>query len=81
MGSLEVILVLIYAALFELGLGPIVWIYMSETMTDKGQSFGTLANWIATIIIAIITPKLIDTMHGYFFILLGAFCFLVCACW
>lgn len=35
-GTLEIVLVLLFVVLFEFSLGPIVWIYMSEVMTDKG---------------------------------------------
>lgn len=35
-GSLQIVLVLLFVVLFEFSLGPIVWIYMSEIMTDKG---------------------------------------------
>ena len=58
--SLEVTLVMVYVTLFEFSLGPIVWIYMSEVMTDKGVSLGTLINWTMTIIMGIVTPFLID---------------------
>jgi SP family arabinose:H+ symporter-like MFS transporter len=57
--GLEVTLVLLYVTLFEFSLGPILWIYMSEIMTDKGVSLGTLTNWVFTIIIAVSTSALI----------------------
>ncbi len=73
--ALEITLVLVFVILFEFSLGPIVWIYMSETMTEKGVSLGTLANWIFTIIMALITPTLIDSIGGYLFIIFGGLCF------
>ena len=73
--ALEITLVLVFIILFEFSLGPIVWIYMSETMTEKGVSLGTLANWIFTIIMALITPTLIEAIGGYLFIIFGGFCF------
>lgn len=71
----EIVLVLLFICLFEFSLGPIVWIYMSEVMTDKGVSLGTLANWIGTIIMAVATPYLIDGIGGWLFIIFGGFCF------
>jgi hypothetical protein len=47
---------------------------MSETMTDKGVSLGTLTNWIVTIIVALLTPTLISAMGGYLFISFGVLC-------
>lgn len=52
----ELIFVLAYVASFEFGPGPVVWMYMSEIMNDKGVSIGTLLNWTFTLIIGLITP-------------------------
>ena len=76
-GSLQIALVLLFVILFEFSLGPIVWIYMSETMTDKGQSIGTLVNWILTIIMAIVTPMLLTAINGWLFIAFGICCGIV----
>lgn len=75
MAALEITLILVFVILFEFSIGPILWIYMSETMTEKGVSLGTLANWIFTIIMALITPTLIEAIGGYLFIIFGGFCF------
>jgi hypothetical protein len=73
-GSLQIVLVLLFVVLFEFSLGPIVWIYMSEVMTDKGQSLGTLVNWILTIAMAIATPILLKSIQGWLFIVFGILC-------
>lgn len=73
-GALQIALVLMYVAQFEFSIGPILWVYMSETMTDKGLSIGTLVNWVMTIIIAIITPILLDAIGGWLFIIFGIIC-------
>lgn len=72
--TLEVTLVLVFVALFEFSIGPILWIYMSETMTDKAVSLGAVTNWVVTIIIAISVPSLLNAMEGYLFIVFGVFC-------
>src|SRR6185312_14393831 len=54
--ALEITLMLLFVTLFEFSLGPITWIYMSEVMTEKGVSLGTLANWLFTILMALLTP-------------------------
>lgn len=56
----QIVLILLFVCLFEFSLGPIVWIYMSEIMTDKGTSFGTFINLGFTILMAIITPYLVS---------------------
>ena len=71
---LEIVLVLLFVVLFEFSLGPIVWIYMSETMTEKAVSLGTLANWLFTILMALLTPTLLNAIGGYLFIGFGGLC-------
>ena len=61
----EIVLVLLFVAFFEFSSGPIVWIYMSEVMTDKGTSFGTLVNLAFTILMAVITPFVISSILFY----------------
>lgn len=75
--TLEIVLVLLYVTLFEFSLGPIVWIYMAEVMTDKGVSIGTLINWILTIVMAIATPYLVSGIGGWLFVIFGILCGIV----
>lgn len=70
----EITLILLFVIFFELSLGPIVWIYMSEVMTDKGTSMGTLVNLLLTIVMGLCTPFLLDAIQGYLFIVFGGFC-------
>lgn len=66
---------LAFVAAFEFGPGPIVWMYMSEIMNDKGVSIGTLLNWTFTLIIGLITPVLFNSLKpGMPFIMFGIFC-------
>ncbi len=58
--SAELVMTLAFVAAFEFGPGPIVWMYMSEIMNDKGVSIGTLLNWTFTLIIGLITPILFN---------------------
>ena len=50
---------------------------MAEVMTDKGVSIGTLINWLLTILMALITPTLIDAIGYILFIIFGGFCCVV----
>lgn len=75
--TLELIFVLAYVASFEFGPGPVVWMYMSEIMNDKGVSIGTLLNWTFTLIIGLITPLMFNNMpNGTPFIVFGVLCLL-----
>lgn len=65
---------MIFIVLFEISLGPIPWVYMSEVMTDKGLSLAVLINWILTIIMGVVTPFVIS---GELFIIFGGFCVVV----
>lgn len=67
-----------FVIFFELSLGPVPWVYMSETMTERGLSLGIGLNWIFTIIIGLVTPILLDSIGGYFFISNGLFT-VICA--
>jgi SP family facilitated glucose transporter-like MFS transporter 1 len=51
---------MLFIVFFEFSLGPLLWIYMSEIMTEKGLSIGVCINWIATVNIAFFTPSLIE---------------------
>ena len=62
---------LLFVVFFEFSLGPITWIYMSEVMTDKGTSFGTLVNLAFTILMAVVTPEALKTIGGTLFLIFG----------
>lgn len=46
--------------MFELGPGPICWLYMSEIMNEKGVAVGTFINWSFTFLTGLITPILFN---------------------
>ena len=81
---------MLFIVLFEFSLGPVIWIYLSEIMTEKGLSLGVGVNQIATVLIAFFTPTLIEAfgkdnvgsgrlfvMCGGFTALCGVFCLLI----
>jgi hypothetical protein len=63
-GLLELIFTIFYIMAFEFGPGPIVWIYMSEVMNEKGVAVGTFLNWLFTLIFAISTTKIYTGLGG-----------------
>ena len=42
---------LVYVGFFESSLGPVLWIYCGETLTDKGIGLAVCVNWLCTGII------------------------------
>ena len=73
-GWAELLFVLAYVASFEFGPGPVVWMYMSEIMNDKGVSIGTLLNWTFTLFIGLITPVMFKLPGGWPFMIFGITC-------
>ena len=55
---------MLFITFFEFSLGPLLWIYMSEIMTEKGLSLGVGVNWIATVNIAFFTKSIINAAGG-----------------
>ncbi len=55
---------MLFITFFEFSLGPLVWIYLSEIMTEKGLSIGVFVNQILTVLIAYFTKDLINLFAG-----------------
>ena len=73
--SISVGLVMGFLTCFEFSSGPITWLYMAEVMQDKAQSIATVMNWFVVLVIAIVTPYIVDWAGddhvGYIFLFLG----------
>ncbi len=55
---------MLFIMFFEFSLGPLVWVYLSEVMTEKGLSLGVGVNQILTVLIAYFTKDLIGLFAG-----------------
>jgi SP family facilitated glucose transporter-like MFS transporter 1 len=53
--DLSIVFLMLFIVFFEFSLGPLLWIYMSEIMTEKGLSLGAGLNWIMTVCFALFT--------------------------
>ena len=75
-GTLMISGVLVFIIIFELGPGPITWLYMAEIMQDKGSSVATVMNWGINLLISYFVPVIIkkigDDNVGYIFYFMGA---------
>lgn len=68
---------ILYVCYFEFGIGPILWLYNAETMTDKGIGIAVFLNWTLTILIGLLTPQLMKPEvlnNSGTFGLFGGFC-------
>lgn len=72
-----IILILTFVALFEFSMGPIVWIYLSETMCEKGFSFALFINLVLTIVMSATMKSIIGAINGYIYLIFGVCSFLV----
>ena len=62
--GLSVVFLMFFIIFFEFSLGPLLWIYMSEIMTEKGLSLGAGVFWFVTVIIAQFSQSLITSLGG-----------------
>lgn len=53
---LSVVFVFLFYLAFNFSLGPIVWLYCSEILPEKGLSIATMFNWIGASIIVLVLP-------------------------
>lgn len=61
---LSIVFLMLFIMLFEFSLGPLIWVYLSEIMTEKGLSLGVGVNQIVTVLIAYFTNPLIKAFGG-----------------
>ena len=50
------IIILFFLLTFGTTLGPIIWIYNNEILSEKGVAISCAANWLSAAAIGIIVP-------------------------
>lgn len=80
LGGVSVGFVLLFVTMFELGLGPIPWMMASEMLPEgKSSPRSTItalaagANWLFTVVVALVFPSVQDAIHNYSFVPFIAF--------
>ncbi|CDW82084.1 sugar transporter family protein [Stylonychia lemnae] len=53
------LMIILYLVFYQLGAGPIPYIYITDICSDAGMSFGTLSMWLWSLFTTIVTPFLI----------------------
>ena len=81
-GYVALVMVYIIAVLFQLGWGPVSWIYVSEIPTSRlrglNVAMAAATQWLFNFVVARATPVMLQTAgnggYGTYFIF-GSFCF------
>ena len=81
-GYVALVAVYVFAVCFQLGWGPVCWIYVSEIPTSRLRGFNVAAaaatQWLFNFVVARATPVMLLTVgnagYGTYFIF-GSFCF------
>ena len=84
-GYVALVMVYVFAVCFQLGWGPVCWIYVSEIPTSRLRGFNVslaaATQWLFNFVVARATPVMLITVgaagYGTYFIF-GSFCAAMC---
>ena len=81
-GYVALVMVYVFAVCFQLGWGPVCWIYVSEIPTARlrglNVAMAAATQWLFNFVVARSTPPMLNTVgaHGYgTYFFFGCFCF------
>lgn len=68
-----IIFTLVFVAFFEFSIGPILWLYCAEVMTENGMVAASLITWLCTIFFGLATQGIFDLLnpYGVYFVFTG----------
>jgi hypothetical protein len=70
--------VMLYNITYGFTWGPMPWLLPAEIFPLRGRSKGmalaTTSNWIFNFIIGMVSPSAFAGIHGYFYLIIAAFC-------
>lgn len=52
-------MIMLYLLAYQLGAGPLPFVYITDTCYDAGMSFATISHWFWMLIVTLITPFMI----------------------
>ena len=70
-----IVFIMIFVGLFEWSLGPILWIYISETLTEKATGLAVFISLFFTIAIGLVSPVMLSKLGGNTFFIWAFFSF------
>jgi MFS family permease len=75
-GEASLSFMLLFVMFFESSLGPVLWIYCGDTLTDRGVGLAVAVNWVGAIIITAFFGFYADFIGiGYSFLTFTGICF------
>jgi MFS family permease len=57
---IKLVCIILFVIFFEFSAGPIVWLYNAEIMQDKALTIATGFNWIACMLVGLLSPSLLS---------------------
>lgn len=57
---IKLVCIILFVTFFEFSAGPIVWLYNAEIMQDKALTIATGFNWIANMMVGLLSPTLLS---------------------
>ena len=74
--TIRIIFSILVVMTFQLGPGPMMWVYINEITCEKSGQVATATNWIANLIITLTSPFICNSLGtvdtGYYWMILGA---------
>ena len=65
LGFTSIAMTFLYLFAFSLSLGPLIWVYQTEILPEKGISLSVICNWLVLTIVIFISPILIQKTGAY----------------
>ena len=73
----QIALIFVFIIFFELSVGPLMWLYAGEIMTDKGMGVASMVNWTVVIIVSAVSYFMFNVLKiGPTLLMYGAFSFM-----
>lgn len=58
----QIAFIFVFIIFFELSVGPLMWLYAAEIMTDKGMGVASMVNWTVVIIVSAVSYFMFNTL-------------------
>jgi hypothetical protein len=58
------VLIFLLFFVFGISLGPVIWYYNAEILSEKGMALSTSINWISATIIGLLLPMLESLLNS-----------------
>lgn len=73
--QIQIPLVCLFLVFFEVSIGPIMWIYCADILSEKGVAITSSLNWLTTSLVTLVSGYFIDDGKTKPLVLFSIFCF------